>query len=353
MVEVHHSSPTAATSASRASAASTARRRPRRPAVPATGRSAVVVAPAAGSGAAVVTGSAVVAGPDASGSSSRVPASAFRSWIRCSACEASAIAQRDLGSGSSIRPIGSASTPARSGAVGGSAAILLSSANALGWSGYGPVPLDRGVQRRAQRPHVGGRRGLLAASLLRGEVRRGAGHHPGLGQGGVAVGAGDAEVGDLGEVVVGHQDVPGLDVAVHGAARVRRRQPVGDLGADPRGPLGRERAVVGHDLRQRAAGDVLHHQPDVVPLLDRVVDRDDVAVVERGGGPGLAHGPGEVRRGLTGQAADLLDRDRAAEQLVAAEPDAAHPATAHLALHVVAAGDGLGWHAAPLDVDVS
>ena len=99
-----------------------------------------MVAPAAVSGATVVTGSAVVAGPDASGSSSRVPSSAFRSWIRCSACEASAIAQRDRGSGSIIRPIGSASTPARSGAVGRSAAILLSSASALGWSGYGPCP---------------------------------------------------------------------------------------------------------------------------------------------------------------------------------------------------------------------
>ena len=41
-------------------------------------------------------------------------------------------------------------------------------------------------------------------------------------------------------------------------------------------------------LAQRAAGDQLHHQEEAAGLLADVVDRDDVRVVERGGGARLA-----------------------------------------------------------------
>ncbi len=215
--------------------------------------------------------------------------------------------------------------------------------------GEGRAALDGGVQRRAQRPDVVGRRRVPAPGQLRGEVRRGAGHQARLGEGRVAGGPRDAEVGDLRRVVVGHQDVAGLDVAVDGAPGVRGGEAVGDLRADPGRALRKQRPVLGHDLGEGPAGDVLHHQPDVVALLDRVVDRDHVAMVERRGRAGLAEGPGQVGRGLPRQVPDLLDGHRPTQPLVAAQPDAAHPSTAHLPLHAVAAGDDLRWHAAPLD----
>jgi hypothetical protein len=93
---------------------------------------------------------------------------------------------------------------------------------------------------------------------------------------------GDPEVADLHVIVLGDQDVSRLDVAVHRAALMGGGQAVGDLGADPGDALGRQRALLGDELRQVARRDVLHHEPVVLAVLDRVVDRDDVAMVERG-----------------------------------------------------------------------
>ncbi|SFI51336.1 hypothetical protein SAMN05216561_109142 [Nocardioides psychrotolerans] len=205
--------------------------------------------------------------------------------------------------------------------------------------GIRTVALDGGEERGAEGPHVRGRRGVGAAGELGGEVGRRADHQAGLGELVVGQAAGDAEVGDLGDVVVGDQDVAGLDVAMHHPERVRRGQPVGDLGADPRSPDGVHGPLGGGDLRQGAAGDIFHHQPQVLPLLHRVVDRDDVAVVERGGGAGLAHCAGQVRQRLTGQVSDALDRHLATEPLVVGQPDAAHPSPADLTVEAVATGE--------------
>ena len=83
----------------------------------------------------------------------------------------------------------------------------------------------------------------------------------------------------------GDQDVAGLDVAVHEPELVRRVEGVADLHEDP------EQARQGHAARlaeQRlevAAGDVAHRDEQLAVRLARLVDRDDVRVVERGGQP--------------------------------------------------------------------
>ncbi len=84
----------------------------------------------------------------------------------------------------------------------------------------GRLPLDRGVQRRTQSPHVGRRCRVTAAGQLGREVAGGPGHEAGLGELVVGVGAGDAEVADLGGPGGRDEDVSRLDVAVDDAALV-------------------------------------------------------------------------------------------------------------------------------------
>ena len=99
---------------------------------------------------------------------------------------------------------------------------------------------------------------------------------------------GDPEVEDLGPAVVRQEDVVGLDVAVDDAAGVRGREAVGDLGGDLDRLLGRERAA----SRSRSASDSpceeLRHGPGDARNVARVVDREDVRMVEGGDGPRLA-----------------------------------------------------------------
>jgi hypothetical protein len=54
---------------------------------------------------------------------------------------------------------------------------------------------------------------------------------------------GDPEVADLGDVALAHQHVAGLDVTVHDAEPVRRRQCCGDLLADVRDASGAQRSL--------------------------------------------------------------------------------------------------------------
>ena len=78
-----------------------------------------------------------------------------------------------------------------------------------------------------------------AAGLLGRHVLRRAGHVQVVGQPRAPAGLRDAEVEDLHEVLYAvrrqQHDVVRLEVAVHDAAGVRRRQGLGDLGDDPRG----------------------------------------------------------------------------------------------------------------------
>ena len=76
---------------------------------------------------------------------------------------------------------------------------------------------------------------------------------------------------------------------------VRGGERVGGLPDDAGRPVRRERTVALDEGGEGGPLDVLHHQPLLVAVGHQVVDGDDVRVVEAGGQPGLALGPGEVR----------------------------------------------------------
>ena len=105
------------------------------------------------------------------------------------------------------------------------------------------LPLDRGVQRGAEGEHVRGGRRLLPAGHLGGQEGRRAGDQPGAGELHLVDRAGDAEVGQLDQAVVGDEHVARLDVAVHDTRGVRGGQPVGDLAPDLRDLARRQRAL--------------------------------------------------------------------------------------------------------------
>ncbi len=194
-------------------------------------------------------------------------------------------------------------------------------------------------QGGAQGPDVAGGRGHLTGRHLGREVGRGAGDQAGLGQRGVRLGARDAEVRELHLAALGDEDVRRLHVAVDDARGVRRGQGVGRLPEDGGGQVGRECSVPLHQARQGHALDVLHHQPALVALGDQVEDGHHVRMVEPGRKPCLPLGAHEVRGLAARGRADPLDRDVAAQVLVASEPDRAHAASTDLPVEGVSACD--------------
>ena len=87
---------------------------------------------------------------------------------------------------------------------------------------------------------------------------------------------------------------------------------------------GGERAVAAHDRGQVLTVDELHDDERAVLVLAEVVDRDDVGVVERGGGQGLLAEAGAEVRIATVLGAEDLDRDVAIELGVVGAVDAGH-----------------------------
>ncbi len=99
-----------------------------------------------------------------------------------------------------------------------------------------------------------------------------------------------------------------------------------DLVDDRRRLPGIEPALVRDQLAQVGVLDVAHRDEELAVLLARVVDRQDVRLVERGSGPRLAlEALAEVR--VVGVLArDQLERDDAAEREVGGAVDDAHAA---------------------------
>ncbi len=122
------------------------------------------------------------------------------------------------------------------------------------------------------------------------------------------------------------EDVGRLHVAVQDAGSVGGHERVRHLQEQGSGDVGGERAPVADDLGQRAAVDVLHHQPVGVGLAvdDGIEDGHHVRVVELGTEACLALGPRQVGAVGSGQQPDLLEGHLAPEDLVATEPDCAH-----------------------------
>jgi hypothetical protein len=120
--------------------------------------------------------------------------------------------------------------------------------------------------------------------------------------------AGDAEVENLHPVAGGEHDVLGLDVAVDDAFFVSGLQAFATLRGDG------EKFFGGNGLREAMAQglalDVLHHEPEFAGVLDHVVDRADVGVVEGGGALGFLEQAFAVGVGGVGVGSHALDGDK-------------------------------------------
>ncbi len=193
-------------------------------------------------------------------------------------------------------------------------------------------PLDRRVQRGAQRPEVGGGAGIAAAYPFGGQVVDGADQFAGPGDGGVALDRGDPEVGEEHLPVAGEQDVARLDVAVQHPGAVGGAQGAqyveSDAGRLARGDLA---ALLG-GVGERGPVDVLHDDPRALVVLDDVVDGDDPGVRDARRRPRLLLRPGvqdePVGLGDVQPGGQLLDGDGAVQHLVVGPPDLAHAAPA-------------------------
>ena len=126
-------------------------------------------------------------------------------------------------------------------------------------------------------------------------------------------------------MVAFEQDVVGLDVAVDDAGGVGGVEGLADLGQQVDRLLGRQRP--GRDpLLQVAAVDQAHRDDQLVVLLARVVDRDDVGVIEAGGEARLAQEPLAEALVAAEVAGDHLQRHLAIEGEMGRPVDDAHPA---------------------------
>ena len=211
----------------------------------------------------------------------------------------------------------------------------------------GRLPLDAGVERRAEGEDVAGLGHRLPLRDLGREEGRGTGDLAGLGEGDVAAGVRDPEVGDLDQALdpaaLADEDVGRLHVAVHDPRRVGGGERVRHLGADLRDLVHAQRAVLAEHRCETAGGQVFHDQPRLARLQCDVVDGDRVRMAQPRGDPALPQRPLALlvgfRRADPDRRQDLLDRHLPAQQFVAGQPHGAHPATTELGLEPVPAGD--------------
>ena len=173
---------------------------------------------------------------------------------------------------------------------------------------------QRVEEQAAEAVDVGAGVDPLAADLLRrDEVQRPdpvAGLRRALGD----LALREAEVREVGVVVLAEQDVGGLDVAVDEPRGVRGVQRGRDLADDAGGAPGRERALAPDERPEVVAGHVAHRDVGDAALLARVVDRDDVGVVDRRRDLRLAQEAAPDRRVLHERGGDDLQRDLAVER---------------------------------------
>jgi hypothetical protein len=144
---------------------------------------------------------------------------------------------------------------------------------------------------------------------------------------GPAAAVGEAEIEQLHVAVAPEDDVVGLDVAVCDARGVRGGERLGHLRRDVDAFEQRERPRV-EARAKRLTLDILGHDVVRAVGLPDVEDREDVRVVQGGGGAGLClEAPHAVGIHDEGQRQEL-ERDAATEARVGGEIDLAHPARA-------------------------
>ena len=130
------------------------------------------------------------------------------------------------------------------------------------------------------------------------------------------------------------EDVFRLDVAVDDAVAVRVVERVGDLGGDPQRVLDRELLLAIQPVAQRLAVDERHDVEHRAVHLSRVVQGEDVRMLQVGGGADLGEEPRAADdRGELGL--EDLHGDLAVVPEVVGEEDGGHPPRADLALDAV------------------
>ncbi len=149
----------------------------------------------------------------------------------------------------------------------------------------------------------------------------------------------DAEVAELCGAAGVEEHVRRLDVAMHDPAMVRGFEPADDVEGHAPDLRAGEAFAACEALRERAAGQVLHHEK---AALDRdVVDLDERRMPERAREPRLAHEPFVGGAAARARREEHLECDRAAGDLVGCQKYAAGCAGAEQALEPIASCDDL------------
>jgi hypothetical protein len=144
----------------------------------------------------------------------------------------------------------------------------------------------------------------------------------------------------------GQEQVRGLDVAVHDAARVGLRERARDALPERQRLIDRQRPAL-EPRREILAVEPLHRQPELAGGADRVGDvADDPGVIELGEQLGLLREAiGERGERAAAPAVQELDRHGRARRQIDGLEDLAHPAGAGAAREAEASGDDLsGFH---------
>ncbi|SCD72843.1 hypothetical protein GA0115253_1015613 [Streptomyces sp. Termitarium-T10T-6] len=209
------------------------------------------------------------------------------------------------------------------------------------------LPALEEVERdQADREQVRGEVGLGAHHLFRGEVTGRTDHVVGLGQPGFALAHRDAEVGQaqMRPARTGrlHQDVGGLDVAVHHPFGVHRGETGEQLVQQQADEARGQRAVVADDMGERAAAHQVHGEQDLVVVGGpagrgqhvRVLDAQRLLADEA---------QQRVRIALL----EHLGRDVPAAPVVPGPPDGADPTPPDRIDQLVPSGENLTHCAAP------
>ena len=206
----------------------------------------------------------------------------------------------------------------------------------IGYAGKRRPARQALIQQATERVDIGPAVHLLAADLLRSHIVDRA-QRASLGGQPVSISepAGEAEVGQIHVLVRVEQHVRGLDVSVHQPAFMRGVERVRDLRADRDRPLGTGR-VLAQELPEISPFDVAHGDEQLPRHLARVIDRNDVRVIDRGsearlGQEALAKTDlsGELRR-------EDLERDRAIQRQVVRPIHNPHAATTKQRLDPIA-----------------
>ncbi|PRX21541.1 hypothetical protein CLV67_106321 [Actinoplanes italicus] len=201
-----------------------------------------------------------------------------------------------------------------------------------GLPGIRGVPLDRGVEGRAEGPEVGLDGGRTVAGAFRRDVLRRADDQPGSGHRTVTDEGGQTKIGQNHATVGTDQHVVRFHVTMEDTGSVRGGERVEHGQADSCGDRRLVRPVFIEDLMERTGRHVLHDDPGQALGVHDVVDPDHVRMVETSGAACLTEGPSMhavlFSIGHPRGRHDFLDGHVAVQHLVPGQPDPAHPAGA-------------------------